>query len=137
LQTGTGVQSRIDHIYASDEIIESATNWTVEHTAVSTDHKMVSLNVIDPKTPFIGRGRWTMPMFLLKDESLISDIHDLGLKLENNLDDILERSATSNPQLLFKYFKDDMIELIRTKAKVAIPKMEQKIKKLQSEAKTL
>jgi hypothetical protein len=98
---------------------------------------MVSLNVIDPKTPFIGQGRWTMPMFLLKDKSLISDIHDLGLKLENDLDDIHERSATSNPQLLFKSFKDDMIKLIRTKAKVAIPKMEQKIKKLQSEAKTL
>jgi exonuclease III len=57
LQTSTAVQSRIDRIYASNNIIASATDWNIEHTAVMTDHKMVSFNVIDPKTPFIGRGR--------------------------------------------------------------------------------
>jgi exonuclease III len=56
LQTGTGVQSRIDRIYASDEIIKSATDWKIEHTGILTDHKMVSTCIIDPKTPFIGCG---------------------------------------------------------------------------------
>jgi hypothetical protein len=133
LQTGTGVQSRIDRICASNEIIETAADWEIGHSGIHTDHKLVSMCVIDPKTPFIGRGRWTMPMFLLEDKTLIKDIHDLGLKFERALNNIVERTTTSNPQVLFKSFKDDVIKLVRTKAKVAIPKMEQKIKKLQKE----
>jgi hypothetical protein len=129
LQTGTGVQSCIDRIYASDEIIESATDWNIEHSAVLTDHKMISVNIVDPKNPFIGRGRWTMPMFLLKDESLIIEIHNLGLKFEQELDNINYRSSISNPQLLFQSFKNETIKLTRDKAKGAIQKMKQKINK--------
>jgi hypothetical protein len=98
---------------------------------------MVSTCIIDPKTPFIGYGRWTMPMFLLKDESLINDIHNIGLKFELELNNLNERSTLSNPQTLFQSFKDEMVKLIRDRAKVAIPKMEHKINALKSDAKKL
>lgn len=137
LQTSTGVQSHIDCIYASNDIITSVTNWNIEHTAVVTDHKMVLLNVIDPKTPFIGRGRWTMPLFLLKNEALMTEIHDLGLKFEDALNNVKERSTSSNPQILFKSFKDDAIKLIRTTAKTAVPKMEKKIEQLNNNSQSL
>jgi hypothetical protein len=113
LQQSTGVQSRIDRIYASTEIINHATEWNIERTAVSTDHKMVSTCVTNPVSPYIGRGRWTMPLFLLKNKELCQEIQDMGIKLEEKVNNITDRSANVNTQLLFKAFKDEIIEKAR------------------------
>jgi hypothetical protein len=130
LQKSTGVQSRIDRIYTSNEILKSAIDWEIEYTAVMTDHKMISTCVIDPKMPFIGHGRWTMPLFLLKDKTLKKGIHDLVLQFQRDLNNMTERSEESNPQTLFQSFKDHIISLTKNRAKVCIPKMENKIKSL-------
>jgi len=137
LQKGTGIQSRIDRIYASDNIIKTASDWMITTTAINTDHKMVSVRVVDQKVPYIGKGRWTMPLNLLKDKDLIQDIQILGRELEQNMDIIQERSVVTNPQVLFKNFKDATAKKIRKKAKVAIPKMNQQIECLQQECKKL
>jgi hypothetical protein len=90
-----------------------------------------------PKTSFIGRSRWTMPLFLLKNVALMTEIHDLGLKFEDTLKNVREPSTISNPQILFTSFKDDTIKLIRTKVKAAVPKMEKKIEQLDKDAQSL
>jgi hypothetical protein len=131
LQKSTRVQSRIDRIYASDNIIKTASDWMITTTAINTDHKMVSVRVVDQKVPYIGKGRWTMPLHLLKDKALIQDIQILGRKLEQNMDNIHERSVVTNPQVLFKNFKDATAKKIRKRAKVAIPEINQQIKCLQ------
>src|SRR5229473_2827867 len=82
LQHSTGAQSRIDRIYTTKEVASSATNWEIMRTAINTDHKMVSVSVVNAGTPFIGRGRWTMPLFLLKDKSLSRDIQEMGTILK-------------------------------------------------------
>jgi exonuclease III len=127
LQQATATQSRIDRIYASNKIVKSATDWKIDWTGLSTDHKLVSARVVDQKTPYIGQGRWTMPLFLLKDKTLVAEIQCLGKKLEDKLDENLNRTV-ANPQTLFKQFKDEVIALVRSRAKVAIPKMNQQIK---------
>jgi exonuclease III len=129
LQQATGIQSRIDRIYVSENIINSACDWNIERTGLPTDHKMVSTCITDLKSPYIGKGRWTMPHFLLKDNKLIQEIQLLGRGMESCLEGN-ERSPTINPQTTFKHFKDEMIKIIRDKAKVAIPKMERQIKNL-------
>src|SRR5216684_8028587 len=71
-----------------------------------------------------------MPLFLLKDKPLLRDIQDLGMNLEKDLAAIVNRSTTSNPQVLFKSFKDTITKYIREQAKVAVPKMNEKIRVL-------
>lgn len=85
MQGGTKVQSRIDRIYASQELMDTAVDWSIERTGILTDHKLVSVCVVDKRTPFLGRGRWTMPLFLIKDPTLRNVIHKLGLKAQDEL----------------------------------------------------
>ena len=59
-------------------IIKTAADWEIKTTALNTDHKMVSMKVIDQKAPYFGRRRWTMPLHMLKDNSLIKDIKGIG-----------------------------------------------------------
>ena len=107
--------------------MKSATDWKIDWTGLSTDHKLVSAHIVDQKTPYIGQGRWTMPLFLLKNKTLVAEIQCLGKKLEDKLDEDLNRSV-ANPQTSFEQFKDDVIALVHSRAKVAIPKMNQQIK---------
>ena len=137
LQKGTGAQSRIDHIYTTTDIIKTAVDWEVTTTALNTDHKMVYVKVIDQKAPYIGRGRWTMPLYMLKDKALILDIQRFGRELEDKLDNREQRSPVVNPQVHFQNFKDEIVKVTRKKAKVAVSKMNLQIQRLQEECKNL
>jgi len=137
MQKSTGVQSRIDCIYTTENIIKTAADWTVTTTALNTDHKMVAVKVIDQKAPYFGRGRWTMPLHMLKDKTLIQDIQCLGRELEEKLDSGQERSAILNPQTHFQHFKKEITDKTRARAKVTMPKINLKIKCLQEECSSL
>jgi len=137
LQKSTGVQSRIDRIYASANIIKTAADWEIGTTALNTDHKMVSVKVIDQKAPYFGRGRWTMPLHMLKDNILIQNIQCLGRKLEQQTDNGQQRTLEDNPQVHFQTFKNEIAMMTRKRAKVAVPKMDNKIKCLQEECNKL
>ena len=86
LQKGSGVQSRIDRIYTTTSIIKTAADWNIETTALNTDHKMIFVKVIDQKAPYFGRGRWTMPLYMLKNKALIAGHtkpwHKIGTKIK-------------------------------------------------------
>ena len=133
LKKGSGVQSRIDRIYTTAGIIKTAADWNIEITALNTDHKMVSVKIIDQKAPYFGRGRWTMPLYMLKNKALVQDIQSLGIKLEQSLNSGQQRSLVDNPQTHFRSFKDEIAEIMRETAKVAIPKMNIQIQRLQKE----
>lgn len=135
MQGSTKVQSRIDRIYTSRELLQTASDWEIDRTAITTDHKMVSVNLIDQDAPFTGRGRWTLPLFLIKDPILKKDIHKLGLNLQEKLRSNQPRTLEHNPQALFKTFKDDLTKLARDRAKIATPKLEKEIRKLKADLK--
>lgn len=136
-QANGGSQSRIDRIYVSEALLKNSTQWNIDTTPVPTDHRLISFNAIDAKAPFLGTGRWTIPLFLLKDKELSLAFNDLGLKLENDISNSLtNRTPVNNPQTLFKTFKDQIIALCRTRARSAIPKIDMTIKKLKTQLKT-
>lgn len=56
LADGKTSHSRLDRIYATKKIITSASDGEIKRMAIPTDHKMVSLKVVDSKMPFIGEG---------------------------------------------------------------------------------
>lgn len=152
LQKSTGSQSRIDRIYTSERAIETSEAWNIgestndtdnvttsgwetEASGVNTDHLLVSAKIVHRKTPHIGPGRWTMPIFLTEDRQFMSEANRAGLALEEELKKINEtgRSELINPQTLFKGFKDEIIAKARQRAKVAIPKIEKEIGNLKKD----
>ena len=79
-------------------MVKTATDWDIDKSRVETDHNLVSVIITNPKAPFIGRGRWTLPMFLLKDKEFKKNAIELSIKLQKDLEDLTERSETNNPQ---------------------------------------
>lgn len=46
-----GTHSRLDRIYTTTKIHETATDWKIEQPVIKTDHKMVMVRLTDPKCP--------------------------------------------------------------------------------------
>jgi hypothetical protein len=38
----------------------------------------------DPEMPFIGKGCWVMPLYLLKDKKVMSQVYSLSQKVTGN-----------------------------------------------------
>ncbi|KIY48016.1 DNase I-like protein, partial [Fistulina hepatica ATCC 64428] len=65
MQVATGSQSRIDRIYATNTICKDALHWEIERTSIATDHKLTSVVLTNNNLPYVGRGRWTIPGYLI------------------------------------------------------------------------
>lgn len=126
-------ESRIDRIYASTEIVETALDWRISIPQVDSDHLMVSVKLVDRKAPFIGPGRWTMPGIVLENERFIDRIRAMGKEATAEIEGIEERTATKNPQVIYAEYKKKIVELARETAKRAVPKVKKQIRELQTE----
>lgn len=156
LQSATGSQSRIDRIYTSSRIQETAENWdmlppppspaqtgtTVQASPMNaaasglkTDHLMVSTKVVHRQTPYIGPGRWVMPLFLTEDRPFMNAIYKKSTTLSDRIRLLTEgkvsRTSTHNAQTLLEGFKSEVTKLARQQAKVAIPTITREIAELQ------
>ncbi|PPQ71789.1 hypothetical protein CVT25_005500 [Psilocybe cyanescens] len=132
-QTATGSRSRIDRIYTTEPLFANSREWQINQTAIHTDHKLVSAEFANPGAPYIGRGRWCIPLFAIKNRKVIQSIVTLGIALEQKIspmahDDRLNRD-TLNPQLLFSDFKKKVAALTKSFACSAAPKIDTQIKK--------
>lgn len=107
--------SRLDRIYVTTKIWEQSTLWKIERTAIKTDHHLVSMSFSNPNAPFIGKGRWVLPMLAINNNSIMSKIKSLGTSLLSRVKDITEekRSHTRNIQLIFRDFKQEITKLAR------------------------
>lgn len=123
-------QSRIDRIYATKSVIRNAGEWEIKTTHVPTDHKMVTVEVIDRKTPYIGDGRWSIPTHIVRDDLWNDKVQYIGEHLSRGLA-IGERDEMRNPQTLYGLFKDLIRVLARVRVKGMTPKELQKIRELE------
>ncbi|KAK0441752.1 Endonuclease/exonuclease/phosphatase, partial [Desarmillaria tabescens] len=135
MQIPTGSQSRIDCIYIANELISSCRNWNIKTTHIPTDHKMILVELTDLKAPYIGHGRWTMPLYLLKNKSMMEEIRNLGIELETQIEklEFNNRTETKNAQTFYKEFKTQMTNTIRNQARISVPKLTQKIMQLEGQ----
>ncbi|GJE94639.1 transposon TX1 uncharacterized protein [Phanerochaete sordida] len=131
-QASTGSRSRIDRIYCSAAMLETAVDWSIDLTGgVVTDHLMVSTRVRDPDAPFIGPGRWVLPTSLMEDKNFQQTLQTLGKQLEDRIISCQgNRSAVDNPQVHLKRFKDDARTAARERAKALFPRLERDIQRL-------
>ncbi|KAJ7136378.1 Endonuclease/exonuclease/phosphatase, partial [Mycena crocata] len=131
LQSATESQSRIDRILVTEGIFKHSSDWTIESPGIHSDHQLVSMKYSDPKIPFIGKGRWVLPLHLLKDKTVMNKVYALGKEMEARLENTKNnRTEDENPQVIFKKFKDEITHAFRDRAKVLIPKMDKEISEL-------
>ncbi|KAH9913936.1 Endonuclease/exonuclease/phosphatase, partial [Fomitopsis serialis] len=132
-QRGSLSCSRLDRIYASMNLINSSHTWTIRATSVHTDHKLVSAALTTPNSPFIGRGRWTMPLHLLSDVQFMQDASALGktaMDRMKTLTDDTTRTPGYSIQHIHAAFKRDIQTLARQRLRVKTPKLAAEIKRL-------
>jgi hypothetical protein len=72
-------------------------------------------------------------MFLLRDQEFQKEAKKLAKNLENNIDILKKRTHLANPQILHKEFKTKIKDLAIRRAKQAVPKMEKRINRLETE----
>ncbi|KAG1897004.1 uncharacterized protein F5891DRAFT_1130075 [Suillus fuscotomentosus] len=118
-----------NRIYISENILPFSKDWTIEPAGIATGPSTyLSKN--------IRLGRWTLPLFILKDKDVKDRIIDMGCTMQLDIENLLSnRSTTHNPQTIFKNFKDTAIKFCRDKARTSIPKIQNRIKSLKSDLK--
>jgi exonuclease III len=65
---------RIDRIYALSKIMRNSANWQTDTPgAFDTEHRMASVQVVHAKVPFMGKGRYAIPVNMCKDKHFIRE----------------------------------------------------------------
>ncbi|KAG2131067.1 hypothetical protein DEU56DRAFT_872233 [Suillus clintonianus] len=67
-----GHQSRIDRIYVNEELLPF-------------NHQLVSARISKKNMPFVGEGRWSLPLYVLNDKRLSEDLVNLGKALNQEI----------------------------------------------------
>ena len=125
-------RSRIDRIYATRKLIRLAENWEIEISQINTDHKMVTARFTDREAPFVGPGRWALPIDLLHDREFLEQAEALITETKTAIRNAQRvRTADENPQAYFKRLKDDIVDKARERMKTKVPKVRKALEKLQ------
>ena len=79
-------QSRLDRIYMNEDLYPWCTDWKIEHPGFETDHSLVSVQASSENMPFIGKGRWAIPVGLLKNKKLKEATQALTKRLQTEVE---------------------------------------------------
>jgi exonuclease III len=108
-QAGNVSHSRIDRIYVTQPILDTAQEWNIEPYGIpGADHDGVSVVVVDTDTPNTSRGRRTIPEFLLKDKIFMEKVAEAGCRAKREAD-----QQPENIQWIWKHFKDDVLKMAK------------------------
>ena len=132
-QTSNASQGRIDRIYITNDLLETADEWLIHPSTIETDHWIASAKISSPEAPLIGRGRWQIPLYLLENEEIMNDIDNkckMALQQINN--NQYRRTSEVNPQTTLAKLKADIVAKCRARARVIHPTITNKIEKLKT-----
>ncbi|KAL1709950.1 hypothetical protein EV121DRAFT_275855 [Schizophyllum commune] len=116
--------ARLDRIYVSKEVMKGSHTWAIKSVGSLSDHCMVSYVHTTGNIPYIGKGRWSIPLYVMQDKELMEEVNARGLDLEREIE---EKEGVTHPLLLWESFKSDIIARAREKAKRAIPRIDKEI----------
>ncbi|KAF5371153.1 hypothetical protein D9758_004251 [Tetrapyrgos nigripes] len=127
-------QSRIDRIYVTDDLLQSAREWTMTPSGIpQTDHLMISVQISTENAPFVGKGRWKIPDHILKDKIFLEYIQTRGKAAEAELNSIRVRNDKNNLQLVWYKFNMDVINKAKEHARIIIPRLTRLVQETQVE----
>jgi hypothetical protein len=131
--SGNG-QSRLDRIYVKEDLYPWCTEWRIEHPGLQTDHSLVGVQLTSENMPFIGRGRWAIPVGLLRNRQLKKGVQELARKLQREVTRPGGESlAEYDPQRALRVFKAEVIDLFRKYQKTHKPRLENMLRSLRRE----
>ncbi|KAJ7072445.1 Endonuclease/exonuclease/phosphatase, partial [Mycena amicta] len=117
--------ARLDRLYVPKNHFKRYRGWSIDNAGGHlSDHRMVSVTLTTPGSPYIGKGRYTIPLQILHDREFRDYAIHKGAKLEAALEE--ERMEERNPQTLFHNYKRDVLDCARERAKVTVGATEQK-----------
>lgn len=107
--------SRIDRIYIYSRLMGRSCEWLISDVRGWTDHKLVSAVVEPDSTPYVGKGRSTVPPFVVDYAEMQNALLALVANLKRDLERLPRdnRSPTSNAQTLWKEFKNNIMQKSR------------------------
>ncbi|KAF8902961.1 Endonuclease/exonuclease/phosphatase [Gymnopilus junonius] len=126
-------QSRIDRIYLTEGLFQMAREWKIETSGIpNADHRMVSVKIANDSMPELGKGRWSMPLHLIKDEPLRKYVQERGKEAEDKVKRLgVRRTDDQNAQLIYAAFKKDVRDMARKRERAIVPKIIQQIRELE------
>ena len=130
-------KSRLDRIYVSQSKTKYTFDWKMFLSSIPTDHWLVTVKYAPQDAPYLGKGRWTWPLNVLRDKKIMDDVIKMGLKLQEDINDLLAspngRTDSNNPQTMWKTFKTEMNAKVAYEAKIKSYKRQTKIRKLKKD----
>ena len=117
--------SRLDRVYSACQISHTLYDWETIDSIIPSDHRMVLVRYIPPHMPFIGPGRWSLPLMLLSNNKFLDQISACGMTLQAQLD--MPPTTPTEPQRLRTSFKKEIGTLAKRAGKVQLDKIRNKI----------
>ncbi|KAI1787031.1 Endonuclease/exonuclease/phosphatase, partial [Ganoderma leucocontextum] len=118
--------SRLDRIYATEQIFACAREWRIEQSGVRTDHAMVMVDIWTPNAPDTGHGRPVFPLRLLRNKTLKQQMKNRGREAIAELEDLMERGVrteTENPQIILNKLKRAWMKMARELERRTMPRI--------------
>ncbi|KAJ7588749.1 hypothetical protein C8J56DRAFT_785076 [Mycena floridula] len=82
-ENGEAGQSRLDRIYTSSQTHKLCQNWKIQDWAGHlTDHRIVTVEIRVPGTPFQGKGRYSMQLPSIHDNKFMEKCEKIGSALQ-------------------------------------------------------
>ena len=130
-------RSRIDRIYLSTPLLNGCHDSDTVYVDFS-DHDLMKIKITHCDAPTQGRGRWSLPSWLLYHKEFLSHIKRQGNDILTMLEDhTFKRSNQVNPQTLFQKFEADIRSEAKQLARTKNCKLTTMIELAEKEHKTL
>jgi exonuclease III len=138
---GNSIHSRIDRIYVTPHILSTSVQWNIEPSGIpNCDHDMASTVLTDPEMPRFGKGRRTIPEYLLKDKIFVQEVIQMGSKASSEIrtiSDLGNRTKERNAQIIYAQLKTEIQERARTRNNEIVPKIAEEENETRYELKAL
>ncbi|KAJ7664612.1 hypothetical protein DFH06DRAFT_927603, partial [Mycena polygramma] len=119
----SGSHSRIDRILVTNKLFKTR-RWEIINVPVKTDHRMVAVDIYTPGAPFIGKGRFAIPLFLLKDKEYMTFAVKEGAKVLPESNHPSEGMEGMTLQQRLKWYKDSLQQFAQKRAKENVGALE-------------
>ena len=133
---GQQIQSRLDRIYIARGTSWHMYGWHMGPTPTPTNHWIVTIKYSPKDAPLIGPGRWTWSIPSLQKYKLMSRVVSHGIQLQDEINSFKCNNTpreTTNPQLLWCAFKQDITTLAKALTKESAHKINSQINTLEKD----
>ncbi|KAJ7713171.1 hypothetical protein B0H14DRAFT_2413959 [Mycena olivaceomarginata] len=95
--------SRMDRICVDNRKFKHFRGWEINHYPVKSDHRLVTTQLTCRPDEKPGKGRWSMPLYLLKTRKFMMRVATLAAQLLKDLENVKksEWDPTNNIQTLW------------------------------------